>query len=475
MDPSKKRKAEENGIAAPLSETLTSEDACKLIEPFTQVQLVSILQDAVFRHPDVLSAVRSIADADPARRKLFVRGLGGETTTDSLRSLFSSYGDLEEAVVITDKTTGKSKGYGFVTFKHADGALLALKQPSKRIDGRMTVTHLAAAGMSSGGPNSEDVAARKIYVGNIPFELPAERLLDHFAVYGEIEEGPLGFDKHPGKLKGFAFFVYKTEEGAKASLIEPVKNIDGHQLVCKLAVDGKKGKLTTQNSVPGGEVGGERMGGLVTNSVPGSMNPQFGGPAMGSFGGYGTGTHQAPPLGLGHQVSMTSMGGPTLGSAVSPVPVGGYGGSGMGGGSYGGLQFGGTGTVRLDFRRSTSILHHRQLLKVHLGECIRECHPITEVYDSFLGAVAINGCGDFVIADNEMFRLIKWTAVHVLLLGVLACNFASNMMVWSQFTGLEFTHSTFLTSDTSNMMILYYGFLSTIILLIDERYDLPAL
>ncbi|GJU07013.1 UBP1-associated protein 2C-like protein [Tanacetum coccineum] len=64
---------------------------------------------------------------------------------------------------------------------------------------------------------------RKIYVGNAPFEISSERLLAHFVTYKEIEEGPLGFDKQSGKVKGFAFFVYKSEEGARNSLVDPIK------------------------------------------------------------------------------------------------------------------------------------------------------------------------------------------------------------------------------------------------------------
>ncbi|GJT53054.1 UBP1-associated protein 2C-like protein [Tanacetum coccineum] len=76
---------------------------------------------------------------------------------------------------------------------------------------------------------SVDVSMRKIYVGNVPFEISSERLLAHFAAYGEIEEGPLGFDKQSGKVKGFAFFVYKSEEGARNSLVDPIKVIMGHR------------------------------------------------------------------------------------------------------------------------------------------------------------------------------------------------------------------------------------------------------
>ncbi|CAL5346169.1 unnamed protein product [Camellia sinensis] len=47
--------------------------------------------------------------------------------------------------------------------------------------------------------------------------------------------------------------------------------------------------------------------------------------------------------------------------------------------------------------------NRRRVLEFLLVECTRACHPITEVYDSFLGANALNACGDFVIADNEIF------------------------------------------------------------------------
>lgn len=70
--------------------------------------------------------------------------------------------------------------------------------------------------------------------------MPADRLLAHFSSHGEIQEGSIGFDKQTGKSRGFALFVYKTAEAAKAALVDPVKTVDGYQMVCKLA-DGKKG------------------------------------------------------------------------------------------------------------------------------------------------------------------------------------------------------------------------------------------
>ncbi len=54
---------------------------------------------------------------DTTWTKLFVGGLPYHTTDKSLREHFEVYGEIEEAVVITDRQTGKSRGYGFVSRK----------------------------------------------------------------------------------------------------------------------------------------------------------------------------------------------------------------------------------------------------------------------------------------------------------------------------------------------------------------------
>lgn len=57
----------------------------------------------------------AVQNKDTTFTKLFVGGLPYHTTDKSLRDHFSVYGDIEEGVVITDRQTGKSRGYGFVS------------------------------------------------------------------------------------------------------------------------------------------------------------------------------------------------------------------------------------------------------------------------------------------------------------------------------------------------------------------------
>ncbi|KAL9229032.1 hypothetical protein vseg_004550 [Gypsophila vaccaria] len=86
--------------------------------------------------------------SDTTYTKLFVGGLAWETQRDTMKSYFQQFGDILEAVVITDKSSGRSKGYGFVTFKEPEAAFRACQNPSPVIDGRRANCNLAAFGVS---------------------------------------------------------------------------------------------------------------------------------------------------------------------------------------------------------------------------------------------------------------------------------------------------------------------------------------
>ncbi|XP_010269321.1 PREDICTED: RNA-binding protein 38-like isoform X2 [Nelumbo nucifera] len=81
---------------------------------------------------------------DTTFRKVFVGGLAWETQTEEMRSYFQQFGEILEAVIITDKSTGRSKGYGFVTFRDPESARRACIDPNPVIDGRRTNCNIAS-------------------------------------------------------------------------------------------------------------------------------------------------------------------------------------------------------------------------------------------------------------------------------------------------------------------------------------------
>jgi RNA recognition motif-containing protein len=69
--------------------------------------------------------------------RLFVGGLSWDTTTDDLRAAFVKFGPIEDASVVLDRTTGRSRGFGFVTFeKSADAAEAVKTMNGAELDGR---------------------------------------------------------------------------------------------------------------------------------------------------------------------------------------------------------------------------------------------------------------------------------------------------------------------------------------------------
>ena len=69
--------------------------------------------------------------------KLFVGGLSWNTSDDGLREAFSRLGEVTDAKVITDRETGRSRGFGFVTFANGEAAKEAIaKMDGADLDGR---------------------------------------------------------------------------------------------------------------------------------------------------------------------------------------------------------------------------------------------------------------------------------------------------------------------------------------------------
>ena len=77
------------------------------------------------------------------KNKLFVAGLPWAVTNDMLRDMFAVYGEIVEAIVITDRDTGRSKGFGFVTFKNDADAEKSLEMNEKDVMERKLVVNLA--------------------------------------------------------------------------------------------------------------------------------------------------------------------------------------------------------------------------------------------------------------------------------------------------------------------------------------------
>ena len=88
-------------------------------------------------------------------KKLFVGGLSWDTTDDGLRQAFQVHGEITEAKVITDRETGRSRGFGFVTFAEDENAKSAIsKMDGSSLDGKTIKVNEAQEKSPRGGGRS---------------------------------------------------------------------------------------------------------------------------------------------------------------------------------------------------------------------------------------------------------------------------------------------------------------------------------
>jgi len=77
-------------------------------------------------------------------KKIYVGNLPWSVRDEQLKELFSSYGEITDAVVITFRDTGKSKGFGFVEFAEEESALKAIEEmDQKEVEERNIIVKMA--------------------------------------------------------------------------------------------------------------------------------------------------------------------------------------------------------------------------------------------------------------------------------------------------------------------------------------------
>ena len=70
-------------------------------------------------------------------KRIYVGNLPFSTTQEELKNMFVPYGNIEEATVITNKFSGRSKGFGFVTFSDESSVEKAISEMNKKnVEGR---------------------------------------------------------------------------------------------------------------------------------------------------------------------------------------------------------------------------------------------------------------------------------------------------------------------------------------------------
>lgn len=164
----------------------------------------------------------SVSDMD-----LVVLGLPWKVTEDDLKKYFAKFGDVEYTQIKTDPN-GKSKGYGFVRFKHKKSQVRVMLE-RHNIDGRWCDVRI---------PNSKDKnvskVSRKVFVGQVSENVDEHMLRNYFVKYGHISDLFL-----PRPHRGFAFVTF-TDPSSTQKVIGRDHKVGDSSVVCTEAIPKKE-------------------------------------------------------------------------------------------------------------------------------------------------------------------------------------------------------------------------------------------
>ncbi|XP_067584907.1 heterogeneous nuclear ribonucleoprotein A1-like [Pseudorca crassidens] len=221
-------------------------------------------------------------------RKLCVGGLSFETTDDSLRSHCEQRGALTDCVVTRDPSTGRSRGFGVVTYATVEEVDAAMKARPHEVDGRVGEPKRAVSREDSRRRGAH-LTVKKTFVGGIKGDTEEHHLRDYFEQYGKTEVIEITTDRG----SGIAFVTFDDHDSVDKIVIQKYHTVNGHNCEVRKALSQQEtaSASSSQRSRSGsGNFGGGRGGGFGGNDSfdrGGNFSGRAGFGGSRSGGGYG--------------------------------------------------------------------------------------------------------------------------------------------------------------------------------------------
>jgi len=214
-------------------------------------------------------------------RKLFVGGLSYDTNDDSFRQHFEQWGEVVDCVIMRDRETKKSKGFGFITYKEVSMIDEAQRSRPHHLDGRDVDTKRSMPRDSGESQKS----LTKMFIGGMKDDTTVEMLREVFAPYGEMKSCDVVTDKQSGKCKGFGFIEFEDYDSVDRCVLKKRHELNGRTVEVKKAVP-KEEMSSRGGNDSYGAGGGGGYGGGYGSSYGGGYGDAWGG--QGGYGDFGS-------------------------------------------------------------------------------------------------------------------------------------------------------------------------------------------
>ncbi|KAK2967510.1 hypothetical protein RJ640_010151 [Escallonia rubra] len=219
--------------------------------------------------------------------KLFIGGISWDTDEERLREYFHTFGEVVEAVIMKDRTTGRARGFGFIVFADAAVAERVVKE-KHTIDGRTVEAKKAVprddhqplnrnSGSLPGSPGP--TRTKKIFVGGLASTVTEGDFKDYFDQFGSITDVVVMYDHNTQRPRGFGFITYDSEEAVDKVLLRTFHELNGKMVEVKRAVPKELSPGPTRSPLGGYNSGLSRVSSFL-NAYSQGYNPN-------TVGGYG--------------------------------------------------------------------------------------------------------------------------------------------------------------------------------------------
>ncbi|KAI3466510.1 hypothetical protein Pfo_023173 [Paulownia fortunei] len=176
--------------------------------------------------------------------KLFIGGISWDTSEELLREYFQTFGEVVEAVIMKDRTTGRARGFGFIVFANASVAEKVVRE-RHIIDGRTVEAKKAIPrddnqnlNRNNGSIQGSPCPARtkKIFVGGLASTVTESDFKKYFDQFGTITDVVVMYDHVTQRPRGFGFITYDSEKAVDKVLVKTFHELKGKMVEVKRAI-----------------------------------------------------------------------------------------------------------------------------------------------------------------------------------------------------------------------------------------------